>query len=142
MAAAVTTILPTAYLFKRMTTEGFRGDNLDMLGEKNLMSTGYNPITESSVTNGSFFILWTDLVTSINVLAGGVAAAVTGQEYTVTDMIAAGLAGIFAGGLDLKELLQVAWLVLSIRLGAVLEEQIRLQQLLLIQELLFYQLFL
>ena len=77
-------------------------DNLDMLGEKNLyVYCDDNPITRVDV-NGQFSLICGLIGATMNVLAGGVAAAVTGQEYTVTDMIAAGLAGIFAGGAGLE----------------------------------------
>ena len=77
-------------------------DNLDMLGEKNLYTyCDDNPITRVDV-NGQFTLICGLIGATMNVLAGGVAAAVTGQEYTVTDMIAAGLAGIFAGGAGLE----------------------------------------
>ncbi|MCU6773375.1 Cell wall-associated polypeptide CWBP200 [uncultured Blautia sp.] len=77
-------------------------DNLDMLGEKNLYAyCDDNPITRVDV-NGQFSLICGLIGATMNVLAGGVAAAVTGQEYTVTDMIAAGLAGIFAGGAGLE----------------------------------------
>ena len=67
-----------------------------MLGEKNLYAyCDDNPITRVDV-NGQFSLICGLIGATMNVLAGGVAAAVTGQEYTVTDMIAAGLAGIFA----------------------------------------------
>ena len=73
-----------------------------MLGEKNLyVYCDDNPITRVDV-NGQFSLICGLIGATMNVLAGGVAAAVTGQEYTVTDMIAAGLAGIFAGGAGLE----------------------------------------
>ena len=73
-----------------------------MLGEKNLYAyCDDNPIMRVDV-NGQFSLICGLIGATMNVLAGGVAAAVTGQEYTVTDMIAAGLAGIFAGGAGLE----------------------------------------
>ena len=60
-----------------------------MLGEKNLyVYCDDNPITRDDV-NGQFSLICGLIGATMNVLAGGVTAAVTGQEYTVGDMVAA-----------------------------------------------------
>lgn len=76
-------------------------DNLDMLGEKNLYTyCDDNPITRVDGDGQCWDIVVGAVIgAAMNVLAGGIAAAVTGQEYTVTDMIVAGFAGAVAGGL-------------------------------------------
>ena len=76
-------------------------DNLDMLGEKNLYTyCDDNPITRVDGDGQCWNIVVGAVIgAAMNVLAGGIAAAVTGQEYTVTDMIVAGFAGAVAGGL-------------------------------------------
>ena len=64
-------------------------DNLDMLGEKKLYAyCDDNPIMRVDV-NGQFSLICGLIGATMNVLAGGVAAAVTGQEYIVGDMVAA-----------------------------------------------------
>ena len=60
-----------------------------MLGEKNLYAhCDNNPIRRADV-NGQFSLICGLIGATMNVLAGGVTAAVTGQEYTVGDMVAA-----------------------------------------------------
>jgi len=60
-----------------------------MLGKKNLYAhCDNNPITRADV-NGQFSLICGLIGATMNVLAGGVAAAVTGQEYIVGDMVAA-----------------------------------------------------
>ena len=75
-------------------------NNLDMLGEKNLYAyCDDNPITRVDGDGQCWNILAGAVIgAAMNVLAGGVAAAVTGQEYTAGDMIAAAIAGGIAGG--------------------------------------------
>ena len=71
-----------------------------MLGEKNLYAyCDDNPITRVDGDGQCWNILAGAVIgAAMNVLAGGVAAAVTGQEYTAGDMIAAAIAGGIAGG--------------------------------------------
>ena len=66
-----------------------------MLGEKNLYAyCDDNPITRVDGDGQCWNILAGAVIgAAMNVLAGGVAAAVTGQEYTAGDMIAAAIAG-------------------------------------------------
>ena len=84
-------------------------DNLDMLGEKNLYAyCDDNPITRSD-SDGQ---LWHKLVeiaagavigAALNVVTGGIAATVTGQKYTLKDMMAAAAAGAIAGGFSVAK---------------------------------------
>ena len=84
-------------------------DNLDMLGEKNLyVYCDDNPITRSD-SDGQ---LWHKLVeiaagavigAALNVVTGGIAATVTGQKYTLKDMMAAAAAGAIAGGFSVAK---------------------------------------
>ncbi len=73
-------------------------DNLDMLGEKNL----YVYCDDNSIMrvdgDGQFFWIGGLIGAAVNVVTGGIAASVTGQRYTIVDMVAA-VSGFFAGGL-------------------------------------------
>ena len=96
-------------------------DNLDMLGEKNLYAyCDDNPITRVDGDGQCWNIVVGAVIgAAMNVLAGGVAAAVTGQEYTVTDMIVAGFAGAVAGGLGSVKKLAVLKIVGAIGGGVI-----------------------
>ena len=73
-------------------------DNLDMLGEKNLyVYCDDNPIMRVD-GDGQFFWIGGLIGAAVNVVTGGIAASVTGQRYTIVDMVAA-VSGFFAGGL-------------------------------------------
>ena len=77
-----------------------------MLGEKNLYAyCDDNPITRSD-SDGQ---LWHKLVeiaagaaigAALNVVTGGIAAAVIGQKYTAWDIAVAAASGAFAGAVD------------------------------------------
>ena len=69
-----------------------------MLGEKNL----YVYCDDNSIMrvdgDGQFFWIGGLIGAAVNVVTGGIAASVTGQRYTIVDMVAA-VSGFFAGGL-------------------------------------------
>ena len=69
-----------------------------MLGEKNLYAyCDDNPIMRVD-GDGQFFWIGGLIGAAVNVVTGGIAASVTGQRYTIVDMVAA-VSGFFAGGL-------------------------------------------
>ena len=90
-----------------------------MLDEKNLYAyCDDNPITRSD-SGGQ---LWHKLVeiaagavigAALNVVTGGIAATVTGQKYTLKDMMAAAAAGAIAGGFSVAKYssLKVLWAI-------------------------------
>ena len=69
-----------------------------MLGEKNLyVYCDDNPIMRVD-GDGQFFWIGGLIGAAVNVVTGGIAASVTGQRYTIVDMVAA-VSGFLAGGL-------------------------------------------
>ena len=80
-------------------------DNLDMLGEKNLYAyCDDNPIARVDGNGQCWDIVVGAVIgAAVNVITGGIAAAVTGQKYTLKDMMAAAAAGAIAGGFSVAK---------------------------------------